>query len=69
MHEIIIAIYDGMYWYSVVIDGVQIEQTKAFDIAKAFDRAHDDEIIPLMEKYECNRVILVTDGCIEIYMR
>ena len=69
MHEIIIAIYDSMYWYSVVLDGIPICKREAFEIAKCFDRAHDNEIIPLMKKYDCNRLIIVTDGCVEIYTR
>ena len=69
MHEIIIAIYDSMYCYSVVIDGKPIYKHEAFEIAKVFDWAHDNEIIPLMKKYNCNRLILVNDGCVEIYTR
>ena len=69
MKEIIISNYDSRYWYSVAIDGVVIAKEKQYDIVREFDDLHDDDIPSFMEKYDCNRLIVCCDGCIEIYSR
>lgn len=69
MCEMIISNYDTRYWYSVAIDSVVLPKEKSYDIVREFDFLHDNEIPQFMEKYECNRLIVCCDGCIEIYTR